>query len=210
MSTRLDHLVITTPRLAHGVAAVEAALGVPMRPGGQHGRMGTHNAVLRLGEAAYLEVIAVDPSAPPPSRPRWFGLSRPPVDTRLAHWVLACDDIDVWAPNLGFDDDAVIDMARGDYRWRITVPADGHLPEAGLLPSLIQWEAGGHPSERLPEAGCRLLALVLRHPEPARLAARLESVDFEDARLRIQHSEEPGLQALIGTPGGERWLFGDD
>ena len=54
-------------------------------------------------------------------------------------------------------------MQRGDFAWRISVPADGHLPEGGVVPSLIQWDVGGHPTERLPDAGCRLLALVLQH-----------------------------------------------
>lgn len=209
MTTRLDHLIVTAPALGLGVSAVEAALGVRLSPGGQHGLMGTHNALLRLGEGCYLEVIAVDPGAPVPARARWFGLSRPVPRPTLAHWALASDDIEAWAANLGVAAEELIDMQRGDYRWRITVPADGHLPEGGVVPSLIQWDAGGHPAERLPDAGCSLLALVLAHPEPALLAARLESVDFEDARLHIQYAEQPGLKALFGTPAGERWLFGD-
>jgi hypothetical protein len=38
--------------------------------------MGTHNRLLKLGEGFYLELIAIDPQAPPPGRPRWFGLDR--------------------------------------------------------------------------------------------------------------------------------------
>ena len=209
MSTRLDHLIVTAPSLAEGVAAVEASLGVSMAPGGQHVLMGTHNAVLRLGEREYLEVIAVDPAGKAPERARWFGLSYPVLKPTLAHWALAGQDIDAWAANLGFASDEVIPMQRGDFEWRISVPADGHLPEGGVQPSLIQWDAGGHPTERLPDAGCRLLALVLQHPTPALVQARLESVDFEDSRLRIQHSEKPGLKALIGTPAGERRLLGE-
>lgn len=209
MSTRLDHLIVTAPTLAEGVAAVEASLGVAMNAGGQHVLMGTHNAVLRLGPQEYLEVIAVDPAGTAPTRPRWFGLSHPVHKSGLAHWALAARDIDAWAANLGFAAEEVIPMQRGDFAWRISVPTDGHLPEGGVVPSLIQWDTGGHPAERLPDAGCRLLALVLQHPEPARVAARLESVDFEDSRLRIQHHEQPGLKALIGTPVGERWLFGE-
>ncbi len=77
--------------LADGVAWVEATLGVPMQPGGRHPTMGTHNALLRLGRSAYLEVIAIDPDAPPPSRPRWYGLDdlAPDAPARLATWVVA-------------------------------------------------------------------------------------------------------------------------
>ncbi|MCB1959804.1 MAG: VOC family protein [Rhodocyclaceae bacterium] len=209
MSTRLDHLIVTAPTLAEGVAAVEVSLGVSMSAGGQHVLMGTHNAVLRLGEDEYLEVIAVDPEGAAPERPRWFGLSQRVTKPGLAHWALSGQDIDAWAANLGLAAEEVIPMQRGDFEWRISVPADGHLPEGGVQPSLIQWDAGGHPTERLPDAGCRLLALVLQHPMPALIQACLESVDVDDGRLSIQHNEKPGLSALIGTPGGERWLLAE-
>ena len=70
---QFDHLVVPCARLAEGVAHVEAMLGVKMAPGGKHAVMGTHNALLGLG-AIYLEVIAADPDAPAPGRPRWFNL----------------------------------------------------------------------------------------------------------------------------------------
>ncbi|WP_393939598.1 VOC family protein [Piscinibacter sakaiensis] len=54
--------------------------------GGAHPHMGTHNRLLRLGDHCYLEVIAIDPAAPPPARARWFGLDRlaPDAAPRLA------------------------------------------------------------------------------------------------------------------------------
>lgn len=42
-----------------------------------HPQFGTHNRCLGMEDGIYLEVIAVDPEAPPPSRPRWFGLDDP-------------------------------------------------------------------------------------------------------------------------------------
>src|SRR5687767_5483712 len=94
-ATRLDHLVVAAPTLDRGAAWVEARLGVGCRPGGAHAKMGTHNLLLRLGPAAYLEVIAVDPAAPPPGRPRWFGLDAlaPDAGPRLAAWVARTDDV---------------------------------------------------------------------------------------------------------------------
>ena len=57
--------------------------------------MGTHNSVLRLGEAMYLEIIAVNPVAPRPSRPRWFELDRLETDSapRLTTWIARTHDI---------------------------------------------------------------------------------------------------------------------
>ena len=54
--------------------------------------MGTHNLVLKLGDSLYLEVIARNPKAPQPGRPRWFGLDRN-RSTGLRTWVARTDDI---------------------------------------------------------------------------------------------------------------------
>ena len=72
----LDHITVTTFSLEAGTAFVSKALGVSPQPGGEHPRMGTHNFLLRLGDAMFLEVIAPNPAAPAPSRPRWFGLDK--------------------------------------------------------------------------------------------------------------------------------------
>ncbi|MGH8810040.1 MAG: VOC family protein, partial [Noviherbaspirillum sp.] len=70
-------------------------LGVSPQTGGEHPRMGTHNLLLRLGEALFLELISPNPSAPAPTRPRWFALDTlgrqsPP---RLSTWVVRSADI---------------------------------------------------------------------------------------------------------------------
>ena len=55
LETRLDHLVIVSPSLEAGVEYVRETLGVAPEAGGERPRMGTHNAVLRLGDDIRLE-----------------------------------------------------------------------------------------------------------------------------------------------------------
>lgn len=204
----LDHLVVAARTLDEGAAWIEARLGVPVSPGGRHESMGTHNALLSLGPGRYLEVIAIDPQAQPPGRARWFELDTPAMAERLArspaliHWVARTDDIAraVEATAIGHCD--ILALARGPFRWRIGVPPSGSLAQEGIAPTMIEWEGGGHPSEYLPDAGCRLEALVLGH------AGALDTL--HGLRLAGLAPEEPveaqpagrGLDARIRTPKG--------
>lgn len=155
--SRIDHLVVTAPSREAGVAWVRDVLGVAPGAGGRHARMGTHNALLGLGATTYLEVIAVDPAAPAPSRPRWFELDRlGPADVaRLASWVVRSDDLRTVAAaaSIGLGD--IEAMARDALRWRITIPPDGTLALAGAAPGLIEWHRGPHPRARCPMPGAR-------------------------------------------------------
>jgi len=205
-STTLDHLVITAPSLEAGIEYVRRTLGVPMEAGGRHARMGTHNALLRLGNAQYLEVIAIDPDAPAPPRPRWFGLdptgaARPP---RLAAWVARTSDIQEASravPHILGEPET---MSRGELTWRITIPADGSLPFEGVAPMLIEWTTRPHPAERLPDRGCAILRFEAFHPQAERINDLLRTLGF--AAPLAAPGSIPGLVAHIQTPRGLRRL----
>jgi hypothetical protein len=168
-TNELDHLVVAARTLEEGAAWIAASLGVQTIPGGKHAVMGTHNRLLALGGRRYLEVIAIDPLAPRPSRPRWFGLDEPAMHARLSrgpsliHWVVRTADIGRALADSPEKID-VLDLERGDYRWRIGVPPDGRLPCGGRCPTLIQWQGAAHPSDRLPASGCELLDLRIDGP----------------------------------------------
>jgi Glyoxalase-like domain len=200
---RLDHLAIACTRLEDGVAAVEAALGVPMAGGGKHALMGTHNRLLGLGDL-YLEVIAIDPEAHAPDRPRWFDLDHFTGPPRLTNWVVACDDIGqaLAAGPPGWGEATA--LARGEYRWQMAVPKDGRLPFDDAFPALIQWQGPLHPASALPATGLRLRQLTITHPDAPALKAILPGLT--DPRLAWVKGATPGLHAVIDTPNGPRGL----
>ena len=157
----LDHLIVAARDLDEGAAYVRDRLGADVLPGGKHATMGTHNRVLSLGRGVYLEVLAIDPDAPAPPGPRWMSLDALSTRSLLArgpaliHWVERTEDLEAEArPMQGVEIRA---FERGPYRWRMALPRDGSLPCGGREPTLIQWDSG-HPADRLPDSGCRLLA----------------------------------------------------
>ena len=85
------------------------------------------------------------------------------------------------------------------------MPEDGALPAGGGLPSLIEWGAGTHPAEALPDDGLALVALEIRHPQATALAARLAGW-LADPRISFVAADRPGLAARIATPRGEAQL----
>ena len=139
MMLRFDHIAVSANTLAEGVAWVENALGVTLAGGGQHPLMATHNRLLGLGDL-YLEVIAADPSAPPPTWPRWFDLDNFLGQPRLTNWVAGCESITDALAAAPQGTGVPLSLQRGDYQWQMAVPPDGKLPFDGGFPALIQWQ----------------------------------------------------------------------
>lgn len=202
---KLDHLVVAAADLDAGRAYIEDLLGAPTQPGGRHEGVGTHNRLLRLGDDQYLEVIAIDADADPPAGPRWFGLGDPAMQAalrtspRLVTWVARTSSIEAAAARPPYHDMEVRDMARGDLRWRLTVPPDGGLPYEGALPLLIEWQTEPMPPQRLPDSGCALKRLVIQTPSANEIQRALQ--DLSLTSVEVAHSVQTGLAATLSTPG---------
>ncbi|WP_172297431.1 VOC family protein [Pseudoruegeria sp. HB172150] len=199
----LDHLALSATTLSEGVEAVEAALGVPLGPGGQHPSMGTHNRLLGLGEI-YLEVIAIDPDAPAPGRPRWFALDEFAGPPRMTNWIARCDDLEAALSDAPDGTGEPLPLTRGDLRWRMAVPEDGRLPFGGAFPALIQWQGAAHPVTMLPDSGCRLKRLEIRHPQAGELQIALAPL-FEELPASVT-AGSLAIRAEIETPHGLKVL----
>jgi len=206
LTSAIDHLVVTASTLAAGIQHVEQSLGCKMQPGGQHLRMATYNALLKIGEQCYLEVISIDPGAMSPSRPRWFELDTLLPDTRprLATWVLRTNDIDNVSNATEIDLGIVEEMSRGALAWQITIPPDGRLPFQGIAPAVIQWKDELHPASRLTESSVSLMQLVGHHPGARHITALLNAASFEGPFSVVEPPDgvSIGLTATFQTPKG--------
>jgi hypothetical protein len=211
----LDHLVLGTADLDNGAAWLERFLGVALSPVGTHLRMGTHNRLLSLGPDCYLELIAIDPAGQEPFMPRWFGLDTRDVQERIASrprllgWAARTDQIEVLDRKTGGVLGGVHPMERGNFRWRITIPADGYPVESGLVPSLIQWDVPIHPCQRLPDQQCRFEWMEAAHPNPAKVEYLLDELGLSGKLKLTPTPPYSGMTmcAYIRTPGGVKTLM---
>ncbi|NVJ24028.1 VOC family protein [Myxococcus sp. AM011] len=209
---RLDHLSVIAPSLVEGVAHLRECLGIDLPFGRKHTHMSTHNHLLQLGEAAYLEVIAIDEEAPAIPGPRWFGLDdraavRKAWDDgrRLRGWVASTDHFaQRMARHPGvFGEPREFHAGASSYFF--SVPVDGSLPMQGVVPSLI--DRKGKRPLLAPETqrGCELVAFTLEHPDAARIARLYGALEISGAPA-VTHGEEFRYTATIRTPSGIRIL----
>lgn len=211
----IDHLVVAAATLDQGVQWCEATFGVTPGAGGSHPLMGTHNRLVRLGgdqySRSYLEIIAVDPAAAPPSTARWFDLDQPALQTairrqpRLVHFVARCTQADAAVQALrerGLDPGRLVRAARetpaGPLQWDITIRADGQRLCHGTVPALIQW-TGTHPTDAMPDAGVELLGLTARHPKHREVQAAHAAIGLQGVGVR---EGEADLVATFAAPAG--------
>lgn len=199
--TRIDHLIYAAPDLEAAVDDLEHRLGVRASGGGQHLGQGTHNSLLALGPATYLEVVAPDPRQPEPPGPRPYGVdgvTRP----GLVGWAIACDDIEAAAGDArarGFDPGDVIEGQRltstGEtLRWRSTRNA----LTAGVVPFLIDWGDTPHPAVSAPQ-GLTLQDVHVEHPDAEAVSAKLAALG---ARVEVIPAAEAALVARVSGPRG--------
>jgi hypothetical protein len=217
VNARVDHLVIVADTLEQGMQWCEATLGATPAAGGRHALMGTHNRLLAIGSdrfaRSYLEIIAVDPEATAPPRPRWFAMDDPQLRAalreapRLVHVVARTNNIEMvrWGLiNCGLNPGTLLAAQRetpaGLLKWRITVRDDGAMECAGALPTLIEWQ-GAHPCDSLPASAVALRALTLRGL-PAQAIDLLKLAGVQTAARQQAGMPEPALSATFDTPRG--------
>jgi hypothetical protein len=209
MLNEIDHVTVGAADLERGADHMRRLLGIDMPMGGKHADMSTHNRVMRTTDGEFLEMIAIDPEAPAPGRPRWFGLDLPARRARLAQgpapvgWVIRTDDLDGVVAKSPVDLGPVKAMSRGTRSWRLTVPDDGVGALGGIVPGFIQWDGPPHPSAGMQPSGLVLEAVIVRHPDPAAVAEFLAAVGIAPLAA-VEEAAVPGLAFVLRRPDGTR------
>ena len=198
-----DHLILTTTDLQQGMDYVENLLGVRPVFAGQHLGLGTHNALLSLGNQTYFEVIAPDPKQDFDKSKLWINI---PDDStpRLSRWVAQTDQLNT-----------IVEIAKdkkiplGDIQSGGRTQTDGTLlswhatfPDVenfgGLMPFFINWGNSLHPSKSLPLAGA-LEIISGTHPQTNLIQDYWSHLGIP---YKVTYGPNPQLHARIKTKNG--------
>jgi hypothetical protein len=207
---RFDHVVYGVPDLKHAIQSFQEKAGIAPVIAGKHPLLGTHNAVLSLGNLQYLEFIALDPEAPKMERklPSWCAalihLSRPKIMT----WVVQTDTIEKTVNELNalgnfhIDPPQTITREKPDgtkISFNIAFKKEPPPPDDGLIPFLINWGQSPHPSTSV-ECKCQLKEWYGCHPDADRISSILKKVGIE---FLIKKADTPSMHLALKTPKGD-------
>lgn len=199
----LDHVLWAVPDLERGMAEIEKLTGVPPRIGGRHPGVGTHNAIVPIGDKIYLEIIAPDPSQ---DRFSSFGNLVKGIDKpRLVTWVARSSDarkLSDLAQHNGLSPGVILALSRRrpdgtSVSWR-TVTIGGHA-YGPLIPFFIEWRSEDHPAESPGANGCHLVRFEIEAPDPRGVGAVLEKIGLH---LPVLQNPQPRLRLTLDTPKG--------
>jgi hypothetical protein len=206
----VDHLVLIVPDLDATCARLSDHHGVEAVVGGRHPAHGTRNRLMRLGPAAYLELLAIDPDADPVARSARGDLVAATSSERLHEVLLHVADFD-----------AMVDRVTGDDPFAVTgvFPGERERPDGSRigwrraelrtsggaqLPDVIDWSQP-HPATGLPDRAS-LVELTLTVADPRAARAALDAIGDPSGLVLARGAR--GLRAQIATPGGTLLLEG--
>ena len=194
---------ITRNDLDAGIRYIHDLTGIRAIEGGSHPGMGTRNALLGIGDRAYLEIIAPDPAQKEYRSPRVFRVDDVSQPT-LVTWAVAGPPIAEIAaltlPDGGSPGAALSGLRRRtdgvQLRWTLTDPYV--VLSDGLVPFFIDWHDSPHPADSAP-GGARLESLSAEHPDPSGVEAELGVLQVD---LPVHRGPAPCLIAVLDTPKG--------
>jgi hypothetical protein len=206
LAATLDHMLWGSRDLDAAVADLAERSGVQAAFGGHHPELGTQNALARLADRVFLEIIAPAPALPAGSLARQLaGL----VEPSLIMWAASTPDaatIAARAKSLGFSSTVVNGhRARpggGTVRWTNVFVGDHGA--GTLVPFFIEWDGDEHPAVDAPP-GLALSSFSIETPEPGRLRAILAALDV---KVPVHKGRRDRLRAALETPRGPIVLSG--
>lgn len=202
----LDHIVWAVPDLDAGIRTIADLTGVePVSGGKAPGREQSHNALISLGDGAYLEIFS-------PARAgggRWGKLIEDGQPRIVSYALRVTDRFAALKPAIeaaGYSFTGPRSMGRvrpdgGAVNWELLNIAGTPIDDA--LPFFIDWLGSTpHPSESSPK-GATIDTFSIAHPRASDLAAIYADIGVETPVLA---SNKAAINLVLDTPRGQVWL----
>jgi hypothetical protein len=197
---QVDHILLGIDDLDRGIDAFEQLTGVRPVYGGKHPG-GTHNALVSLGDGAYLEILALQPGVPPPKE--YAGLEQLHTLTPIG-WAVSSKESAQLRERLTAAGMAVTEPNAGSRK----TPAGATLSwqTFGLkdnfddAPFFIVWSAQtAHPSTTSP-TGCKLRQWRIASPHQKNLEQLRRTLDLQ--LLDLADASTTALSVSLSCPKG--------
>ncbi len=199
----IDHIVYVVSDLETGVNYFESITGATIIIGGKHKNKGTHNAIFRIGENAYFEILAPDPERNPEIDVSWLGTNNTKIQ-RISRWCVSYPEMKKGLAFLNHESKFKYDIEKGS-----RVKSDGNLlewqlgisdvsKETDVFPFLIDWGSSIHPAHALAHE-CQIEKLILSHSCPVKVQ---KVVEFFKVNAKVNSSIEPKIKLILNTPKG--------
>ena len=211
----LDHIVCIVPDLKEVCRRVRGQLNREPFFGGKHENFGTHNAILALHNEhlhnhPYLEFLAIDPEDIPPRDTYPFGLNQTITRPKIVAWAVRCDNIKKTAKamrKLGkpYEPGKITTMARhkpdgSKISWKTAINFNQIAANNGIIPFLVDWYQGIHPTDDLnTEHHCNLANFSIKHPQGEQINADLHQLGLKDTQ--IEYGPEPAMNLTLENRG---------
>ncbi len=191
--------------MENAIIEFEDKLGVRPVFGGVHSSFGTKNALIKLDNGTYLELLAADESNTQAVLPRWMGLDLL-KENQITRWAMRSSQLNADSlllksinPEMGLIREGSRNLpSGGQLQWDLIMPLSH--PEVELLPFMVNWDKSKlHPTDVLKQTDCRLIELFGMHPTPEKFKNTFKQLDID---FRITKSSEVKLKAIIECPKG--------
>jgi hypothetical protein len=200
-AAQVDHLILGVRDLDEGMRQFEGRTGVRPMVGGEHPGRGTRNALVALGPALYIEILAPQTGAPDSGA---AGGLKTLADLTPMGWAVSVRDVEETRRRLGDAGFTLSDIMPGS-----RARPDGSLlewktfgiakPPAAGAPFFIRWgDRTTHPSQDSP-GGCGLERLRITTPDAEDLRRLLAALPLE---VKVEVGARGGMDVTLRCPRG--------
>lgn len=200
-----DHFILGVDDLNEAMTSFNMLTGVLPVYGGGHPTLGTHNALVSLGNGSYFELLSIDPVNVTGSNSTIESLKSHKLP-KLIGWALEIVDLEKTAQALISADLSMSPLQKGsrktpegvvlNYEFAAIV---GLSNTKNIVPFFIKWVETAHPSQTSP-IGCHLQDVALGVSADEKLITFLKNTGLA---ITITETDQPFLEIRFRSPLGE-------